>query len=116
MVKLRGRVLSLDATECSPGAITQFAPGAIRVAARDIPVTGFDSDKVIGRATVYIDGTADLEIEVPQEQRLSHGDPDLGIGFVVEKQRYEGAVRIIEQLRPLSLSVSSDLLRKLEGK
>lgn len=78
----------------------------------NVPVTvGFDGTQVVGRATVFADGTAELEIDVPMERKT--GDVEkgvLGLGFVVEKERWEGGVRIIERIRPITVGVSSDLL------
>jgi hypothetical protein len=95
----------------------EIAPGALRMSSQVVPVTvGFDGTKVVGSATVYSDGTAELEIDAPVEQRLiEEGDSGvLGLGFVVEKDRWEGDVRIIEKLRPVTVGVSAELLERLK--
>lgn len=113
-MKIRARVIAADDKEIAPGAITATA--------RDIPVTvGFDGSRVVGKATVYADGTAELEIDLPLERRNS-GDPDggvLGLGFVVEKERWENTsigakVRVIESLRPVTVGVSAAFLDQLK--
>lgn len=112
-MKIKARVIAADDKE--------IGPGALKATARDIPVTiGFDGSRVVGRATVYTDGTAELEIDVPLERRSS-GDPEagvLGLGFVVEQERWEGEgkdkVRVIERLRPITVGVSAELVEKLK--
>jgi hypothetical protein len=107
-MKIKARVLSKDDKE--------IAPGALKGTARDIPVTvGFDGARVVGRATVFPDGTAELDIDVPVEFKSDGIDSDvLGLGFVVEQQRQEGNVRVIERLRPVTVGVSAALLDRLK--
>jgi hypothetical protein len=106
-MKIRARVISKDDKE--------IAPGAIRMSSQNVPVTvGFDGTKVVGRATVYADGTAELEIDAPIEQKQITGeDGVLGLGFVVEKERREGDVRIIEKIRPVTVGISEELLGRI---
>jgi hypothetical protein len=76
---------------------------------------GFDGARVVGRATVFPDGTAELDIDVPVEFKSDGIDSDvLGLGFVVEQQRQEGNVRVIERLRPVTVGVSAALLDRLK--
>jgi hypothetical protein len=106
-VKLKARVWAADDKGIAPGAMTETA--------RDIPITvGFDSRNVVGRATVFPDGTAELEIDVPMERRsLTTEDGVLGIGYVVEQDRWEGDVRIIERLRPLTVGVGQNMIDQI---
>lgn len=107
-MKIRARVLSKDDKE--------IAPGALKAAARDIPVTvGFERSKVVGRATVFPDGTAELDIDVPLEFKSDGVDADvIGLGFVVEQQRQDGNVRVIERLRPVTVGISEAFCDRLK--
>lgn len=105
-MKFKARVIAADDKE--------IAPGAMRMSSQNVPVTlGFDGSKVIGRATVYADGTAELEIDVPLEHRPVDEVSGVGLGFVVEKERWEGDVRVIEKLRPVTVGISEELLGRL---
>lgn len=96
---------------------TDVAPGALRSAARNIPVTvGFDGSQVVGSATVFIDGTAELELNLPAEHREGAGEGGaFGLGYVVEQERRDGDVRVIERLRPISVSIAPDLFKRLQS-
>lgn len=93
----------------------EFAPGALRETARNVPITvGFDRRNVVGSATVFPDGSAELEIDVPMERRsLGTDDGVLGLGFVVEQERFEGDVRVIERLRPITVGVGQNLIDQI---
>jgi hypothetical protein len=104
---IKARVIAADDKE--------IASGALAMTARNIPVTvGFDGNKIVGRATVFADGTAELEIDAPLEQKPGDDNSGvLGLGFVVEKERHEGDVRIIEKLRPVTVGISAELFGRL---
>lgn len=96
----------------------EIGAGALKGTARDIPVTvGFDGSKVVGRATVYPDGSAELEIDLPLESKRDEDQDVLGLGFVVEKERFEGhgvdRVRVIERLRPITVGVSAAFIERI---
>ncbi len=109
-MKIKARVWAADDKE--------IGTGALRETARDIPVTiGFDGARVVGRATVYTDGSAEIEIDAPLENKSDGSDQDvLGLGFVVEKERFDGEgadkVRVIERLRPVTVGVSAAFLMR----
>lgn len=114
-MKIKATVIAKDDKE--------IAPGALKATARNIPVTiGFDGNKVVGRATVYPDGTADLEIDAPLERTPGEDVASgvLGLGFRVEKERWEdgkdGKVRVIESLQPITVGISAELLERLRKK
>lgn len=105
-MKIKARVLAADDKE--------IGPGAIKSTVRDIPVTiGFDGSRVVGRATVYPDGTAELEIDAPLETKDGE-EGVIGLGFVVEQSRQEGDVRVIERLRPVTLGVSAAFMERIK--
>jgi hypothetical protein len=107
-MNIKARVISADDKE--------IAPGALKGTARNVPVTiGFDSSRVVGRATVYPDGTAELEIDAPIETKSDGADQDvIGLGFVVEQSRQEGDIRVIERLRPVTVGVSAAFMERIK--
>jgi hypothetical protein len=105
-MKLKATALTNDGT-IPPGTIT----GSVQVPVLD----NFDPTKVVGRATVYPDGSADIELHAA-EQETAKGADGFSIGFVVERERQDGKVRVIERIRPISVSVSPEKLTQLQGK
>ncbi len=111
-MKIKARVFAADDKE--------IRPGALKSTARNVPVTvGFDGTRIVGRATVYPDGSAELEIDLPLEFKSDDTDQDvIGLGFVVEQERFEGEgaakVRIIEKLRPVTVGVSASFIERIK--
>ena len=106
-MKIKARVWAEDDKE--------IGSGALKGTARDIPVTvGFDSTRVVGRATVYPDGSAELDIDLPLEFKSEADQDVIGLGFVVEKERSKGGARIIERLRPVTVGVSAAFIERIQ--
>ena len=100
-MKIRGTVLAPN----DP----RFPPGCIADIQRDVPVTiDCDPANVVGLATVYPDGSAEIDLPMPKDQ-----DTDFGIGYRIEASRQEGDTTIVERLQPMLVSVSSKTLRRL---
>ena len=110
MQKLKARVLVDSATQ-------KFPPGAITKAARNVPVTvDFDHRFIVGYATVFPDGTAELQLMDPSERTL--GSESIGLGFVVEQFRDEPGtdgerLRVYERIKPMAVSISSGALESI---
>ncbi len=106
-MKITARAWSADDKE--------IAPGALKEAARNVPVSvNFDGSNIVGSATIFPDGSAVLDINVPVERTIVKSpDGVLGIGFVVEQDRWEGGVRTIERLRPVTVGISPALVERL---
>lgn len=108
-MKLTGQIIAKDDKS--------FAPGALKAAAVDIPVClGFDGAKPIGRATVQPDGSVSVELFEPLGKSVDVGsDPALGLGYRVLRSRQEGDVQVVEELEPICVGVSAELLAKITG-
>jgi hypothetical protein len=96
---VKAQVLSFDAPADARGDV--FAPGCLKAATVPV-ILGFDPHTIIGLAEIAEDGSAELTIA--EEAGSVVGE--VGIGFVAERWREEGGIRIVEQARPLYLGVS----------
>jgi hypothetical protein len=77
-----------------------FTPGALTET--DVPVTeNFDYSRVIGRARVHADGSADLEL-LPGVQ-IDAGEAS--IGYRVEESHFEDGLMIVDAVETVCLGV-----------
>jgi hypothetical protein len=89
---------------------TMIAPDAIKKKVERVPVTvGFDAQNVVGEATVFPNGTADIRLfagDVDFSETDSRENMPFTIGYrLVRGKPLEGKRVLVEELDPLVVSV-----------
>lgn len=96
-----------------PGVVTGngevFADHAVPGPVAGVPVTvGFDSRRVIGFATVFPNGTADIQIDPKSEEyeQVRRASCErFTIGYQVIRSHKEGDQTVYDEIRPLSVGL-----------